>query len=61
MEGDTSLALAALRVTPEPWDKQENLDNNEPSHNGCIDNDQGRVQATCWQVVQDWKPLITDQ
>jgi hypothetical protein len=35
------------------------IHNNDPSHNGCIDNYKGRVQATCWQVVQNWKPLVT--
>ena len=34
------------------------IHNNSASDNGCINNYQGRVQATCWQVVQNWKPLV---
>jgi hypothetical protein len=32
---------------------------NDPSDNQCINNYKGRVQATCWVVVQNWKPLVT--
>jgi Periplasmic binding protein len=34
------------------------IHNNSASDNGCINNYQGRVQATCWQVVENWRPLV---
>ena len=35
------------------------LHNNSASDNLCINNYKGGVQATCWRVVQNWKPLVT--
>jgi branched-chain amino acid transport system substrate-binding protein len=35
------------------------LHNNSAAHNKCIDNYLGHVQATCWDIVQNWKPLVT--
>lgn len=35
------------------------IHNNDPAHNGCINNYKNRIQATCWQVVQNWRPLLS--
>jgi hypothetical protein len=35
------------------------LHNNSASDNLCINNYKGDVQATCWRVVQNWKPLVS--
>jgi hypothetical protein len=35
------------------------LHNNSAAHNKCINNYEGRVQATCWRIVQNWKPLMS--
>jgi hypothetical protein len=35
------------------------LHNNSAQDNKCIDNYLGHVQATCWDIVQNWKPLVT--
>jgi hypothetical protein len=34
------------------------LHNNSAADNQCIKNYKGRVQATCWRIVQNWKPLV---
>lgn len=34
------------------------LHNNSAAHNECIKNYKGRVQATCWRIVQNWRPLV---
>ena len=33
------------------------LHNNSSAPNECINNYKGRVQATCWRIVQNWRPL----
>ncbi len=33
------------------------LHNNSAARNECIKNYKGRVQATCWRIVQNWRPL----
>ena len=33
--------------------------NNSAKDNECINNYKGRVQATCWRVIENWKPLLT--
>ena len=35
------------------------LHNNSAADNECINNYKGGVQATCWRVVQNWRPLVT--
>ena len=35
------------------------LHNNSASNNQCINNYKGRVQATCWTIISNWKPLVT--
>jgi hypothetical protein len=35
------------------------LHNNSAQDNRCIDNYQGRVQQTCWLIVQNWRPLVS--
>jgi hypothetical protein len=37
------------------------IHNNDQQDNQCIDNYKGRVQATCWVVVQNWKPLVVSR
>jgi len=37
------------------------LHNNSASNNQCINNYKGRVQATCWTIISNWKPLVTHQ
>ncbi len=34
------------------------LHNNRSAPNECINNYKGRVQATCWRIVQNWRPLV---
>ena len=34
------------------------LHNNSAAHNECIKNYRGRVQATCWRIIQNWRPLV---
>jgi Periplasmic binding protein len=34
------------------------LHNNSAAHNECINNYKGRVQATCWRIIQNWEPLV---
>ena len=35
------------------------IHNNSASDNQCINNYKGKLQATCWVVVQNWQPLDT--
>jgi hypothetical protein len=35
------------------------LHNNSSAHDECIKNYKGRVQATCWRIVQNWRPLAS--
>ena len=35
------------------------LHTNSVKDNECINNYKGRVQATCWRVIQNWKPLLS--
>jgi hypothetical protein len=37
------------------------LHNNSAADNECINNYKGRVQATCWRIVQNWRPLVSAQ
>ena len=34
------------------------LHNNSAADNECLKNYKGRVQATCWRIVQNWRPLV---
>ena len=34
------------------------LHNNSAADNECIKNYKGRVQATCWRIVRNWRPLV---
>jgi hypothetical protein len=35
------------------------LHTNVPKHNACILTFNGKPQGTCWQIVQNWRPLGT--
>ena len=35
------------------------LHNNSAADNKCIKTYTGKAQGTCWQIVQNWKPLVT--
>lgn len=35
------------------------IHNNDPNHNACVLKSDGTPQGTCWQIVQDYRPLVT--
>ncbi len=35
------------------------IHNNDPNQNACVLKSDGTPQGTCWQIVQDYQPLVT--